>query len=63
MSEWHIDYNDNHLIDKLFFGIDLILSHELTVFKNLYNKKAKKYKVFKNFIHKTAEIIKQEKIE
>jgi len=61
LSDWHLEYIDKELFDKLIERVEKILSGNLSMFNNFYIKKKEKQKIFKNFIINTVDIIKSNK--
>jgi len=60
-SDWHLDYTDNNLFEKLIERTEQILSGNLSIFKKFYDEKKKKQIVFNNFVKETVRIIKNKK--
>ena len=58
LSDWHLDYTDKDIFDKLIERIEKVLSGSLSMFDKFSIKKKEKRKVFNKFIEDTVEIIK-----
>lgn len=60
-SDWHLEYTDTKLFDKLIQRIEKVLSGNLSMFDKFSVKKKENQKIFYKFIDDTVSIIKNAK--
>ena len=60
-SDWHLDYTETDIFNKLIERTEKVLSGNISMFVNFSAKKKEKQIVFKKFIDDTVQIIKNAK--
>jgi polysaccharide pyruvyl transferase WcaK-like protein len=60
-SDWHLEYADKNLYDKLIERVERILSGDISMFNKFSIKRKERQKIFNKFIDDTVKIIKNTK--